>query len=278
MDFLSPQNVLSMTITALLILLGIAVFISVSALLGYAFVLYLRHKDREKQSLHSTVLQVALPRDNEIKIDAAEQMFGSLASIRKGGWFLWAKSQPHISFEIVGMPSDIRFYIHVPNKLRDLVEKQLNGAYPDAEITVVEEKDGSPKNSVIGNEYNIFSENGKVAFASLKLKSEDYKPLKVYKDLAVDPLSSITSVLAKMTEGEGAVIQMVISPASGEWKKHGKSYISKTKKAEANPETAKYSVDAKELEGIESKTSKPGFETIIRIVVSSSSEEAAKRI
>ena len=219
------------------------------------------------------MLQVALPRDNEIKIDTAEQLFSSLSAIGKGGLL---KSPPHLSFEIVGMPGDIRFYVHTPKKLTDLVEKQINGAYPDAEIKIVNSETTNRGSMVIGNEYNIFSREGKVAFTSLQLKSEDYLPIKAYKDLPTDSLSSITSVLAKMVEGEGAAIQVLIAPANSNWKKRGRNYLTKTKKTESNPETAKYSSDAKELEGIENKISKPGFETVIRIVVSSTSKESAE--
>jgi len=56
----------------------------------------------------------------------------------------------------------------------------------------------------------------------------------------------------------------------------GRTYISKTKKAESNPETAKYSADPKELEGIENKIGKPGFDLVIRIVVSSITIESAQ--
>lgn len=238
------------------------------------FLLWYKHRNREKEALDSVLLRVALPRDNEVKIDAAEQMFASFTSLRKGGTFSFLNPQPHMSFEIVGTPGDIRFYIYVSNKLRDLVEKQIHGAYPDAEIKVVEEKDGK-EGAVVGNEYNIFSEKGKIAFASIRLKSFDYLPIKVYKDLPVDPLSTITSVLAKMTEGEGAAIQVLVGPSDGKWKKIGRSYLSKTKKAEANPETAKYSADPKELEAVENKISKPGFDVVIRIVVSSSTQESA---
>jgi hypothetical protein len=254
-------------IAAMLVLLGV--------LLAYIFVLWYRNRDREKQSLESTLLQVALPRDNEIKIDAAEQLFSSLGSMRKGGRLSFLKLQPHLSFEIVGMPGDIRFYVNTPNKFKDLIEKQINGAYPDAEIKVVEEKT-QKSGYVLGNEYNIFADNAKVAFASLRLKSSNYMPIKVFKDLPTDPLSSITSVLAKMTSGEGAAIQVLISPSDSKWKKLGRGYIAKTKKNESNPETAKYAADPKELEGIENKIGKPGFNTIIRIVVSSSSIEAAQ--
>ncbi|MCL4354180.1 type IV secretion system DNA-binding domain-containing protein [Patescibacteria group bacterium] len=241
----------------------------------YVFVLWYRNRDREKDSLNSTLLQIALPRDNEIKIDAAEQLFSSFASMGSFGRLSFLKRQPAISFEIVGLPQDIRFYVNTPNKFKDMVEKQINGAYPDAEITVVGQK-REEKSNIFGNEYNIFSDKAKVAFESLRTKGSSYLPIKVYKDLPVDPMSSITSVLAKMTEGEGAAIQVMFSPADSNWKKIGRSYIARTKKAEANPETAKYSADAKELEGIENKISKPGFNVIVRIVVSSSTKETAE--
>src|SRR3989344_6867859 len=236
-----------------LIILGVGLYY-----LSKLLIIWYKNQGRERTSLESVLLQVALPKDNEIKIDTAEQLFSSLSAIGKGGIF---KLSPHLSFEIVGMPGDIRFYVHTPKKLKDLVEKQINGAYPDAEIKEVNIDSIKREGMVIGNEYNIFSRDGKVAFTSLRLKSENYKPIKVYKDLHTDPLSSITSVLAKMTEGEGAAMQILITSADSSWKKHGRSYLAKTKKAESNPETAKYSADSKELEGIENKIGKPGFNT-----------------
>ena len=277
MDSFSPDAILSLLTIALLTLLGVVGGIGLVVGAFYVFLLWYRNRGREYQSLNSTLLQVAVPRDNEIKIDAAEQLFASLASIRKSGKLQFLKKQPHITFEIVGAPGDIRFFVHTPNTIRDLVEKQIHGAYPDADITVVDEHASKlKKEMVIGNDYNIFSETGFVAFKSLTLKKADYLPIKVFKDLPTDPLSSITSVLAKMTEGEGAAIQILLSPADAKWKKQGKSYVSKTKKAEANPETAKYTGDAKEFEAIENKISKSGFSSLIRIVVSSSSKEAAE--
>ncbi len=255
---------------------GFLIFFALLALVGYIFFLWYKYRHREEDALNSTLLQVAVPRDNEIKIDAAEQLFSSLAAIKKGGRFHFLHPQPHLSFEIVGMPGDIRYYIHVPNKIRDFVEKQINGSYPDALIVEVGDSAAHQRtDSILGGEYNIFSETGKVAYASLKLKSASYYPIKVFKDFPVDPMASITSTLAKMGEGEGIAVQILISPADKHWKSQGKAYIAKTKKSESNPETAKYSVDSKELEGIENKISKPGFDTTIRVVVSSSSTEAA---
>lgn len=270
------QNLTTFMIVFLIGILIAIVVILILVLLAYISVIFYRNRNREKQSLDSTLLQVSMPRDNEIKIDAAEQMFSSFASIRKGGRFSFLNPQPHLSFEIVGMPEDIRFYVHTPNKLRDFVEKQINGAYPEAEIKEVDAKNFSKEGYAVGNEYNIFPGEGKVAFASLRLKSSNYMPLKVFKDLPTDPLSSITSVLAKMTEGEGAAIQIMLSPADSKWKKLGRGYIAKTKKMESNPETAKYAADPKELEGIENKIGKSGFDVVVRIVVSSKTNEAAQ--
>ena len=242
------------------LLVAAIIFIALAGFF-YLLFLWLKFRDREKRSLDSVLLQVALPRDNEIKIDVAEQMFASLSSIKKGGWL--PHSQPHLSFEIVARKEDIRFYVCVPRSLQDLVEKQINGAYPGADIQVVDE-------------YNIYSKEGHVAFAQLKTTGSSYQPIKIFKDLPTDPLSSFTSSLAKMGEREGAAIQIMIVPANSDWQKAGKRWIAKTKKAEADPEKAKYNVDPKVYEAIENKCSKPGFEVTIRIVVSSSSEAQAK--
>ncbi|MEK7503901.1 MAG: TraM recognition domain-containing protein [Patescibacteria group bacterium] len=232
-----------------------------------AIALY-RHRDREKKSLDMVCLQVAVPRDNEIKTDAMEQVFNSLSAIKKGGlgpfgWFSFLQAQPAISFEIVAIKEDIRFYIVVPNKLRDLVEKQIHGSYPGADIKIVEEP-------------NIFTQDGNVEYSWLVMRNVPYKPIQVYKNLSVDPLASLTSSLAKMGDGEGAHIQIMIAPADSKWKSQGRSWIGKTKKSESDPEKASYKVDPKVLEAVDNKVSKNGFETTIRLVVSAQSRESAK--
>lgn len=231
--------------------------------LFYLFFQWWRYKDREEYSLGFVLLEVRVPRDNEIKVDAAEQFFSSLYTLYSGGFKSRFKTQDHLTFEIVALKEDIRYYVSVPNKLKDLVEKQIYGVYPAAEIKEVDE-------------YNIFSETGKVAFASLKLKNASYLPIKMYRDIPTDPMSSLTAALGKMGEGEGAAIQVLIYPADKNWQSAGKSYLSSTKKKEANPDTASYGVDQKTYETIDNTISKPGFNTTIRLVVSSTSKEMAE--
>jgi Na+-transporting methylmalonyl-CoA/oxaloacetate decarboxylase gamma subunit len=226
----------------LIILLVLGLLVGAMGMVGYFLLQFFKWRGREEHALEYVVLQVAVPRDNEVKIDAMEQLFSSLYTLYKGKAnlldFEFLKIQEHISFEIVGLPGDIRFYVSVPQKQKELVEKQIHGTYAGAVITEVED-------------YNIFSEKGEVAFASLKLKNSNYLPIKSFRDFAVDPMSQITSSLAKLSEGEGAVIQIVVSPANNKWRTLGRKFVSKTKKNEADPEKAKFNVDAKTLEAIE---------------------------
>jgi len=244
--------------------LALLVLIVIAAGVGWLWVIWMRNKNREERSLDFVLMQVAVPRDNEIKIDAAEQMFSSLYSVYKGGTLSFLKPQDHFSLEIVATPEQIRFYVSCPKSLQDLVEKQIHGAYPGADVSEVEE-------------YNIFSEEGKLAFAALKLKSASYYPIKTYKELATDPLNQITSALAKMQPGEGAAVQILATPSDGKWRSAGKRYVNKTKEAELSPkEGAKSAPDPKKMDAIENSISKVGFNVVIRIVVSSKTDEEAK--
>lgn len=272
MEFLNTLSDLLITLPEIMV--GLLIGVSVLALLllglailGYVFINFYKWRNREEHALSYVLLQVAVPRDNEVKIDAMEQFFSSLYTIYRGksGWldFDFLKIQDHVSFEIVALQGDIRFYISVPEKHKELIEKQLHATYSGAVISVVED-------------YNIFSETGEVAFASLKLKSAAYMPMKSFRDLAVDPLAQITSAMAKLDAGEGAAIQILVAPADNKWRSFGRKYISKTKKTEADPEKAKFNVDPKTLEAIENKCSKPGFNTSIRIVACAPKKATAK--
>jgi len=95
-------------LTTLAISLVILAFVFLGLLgLFYLVVLWRKEKQQHERSLDSVLLQVAVPRDNEVKIDVAEQMFASFYSIKSGGFFSFLSSPDHLSFEIVGRPQDI---------------------------------------------------------------------------------------------------------------------------------------------------------------------------
>ena len=262
MDSIYYQTIGDRAITFVLALGAALLVAAITLIFIYLILIYLRLKKREQISLEMITLEVKLQKDNEIKIDAAEQMFASFSSLKKSGWFSFLDLDDVLSFEIVGKKADIRFYVSAPSRIIDLVEKTIYGYYPAADIKKVDEP-------------NIFSENGKVAFGALVTKDYSYMPVKIFKDLATDSLSAVTSSLSKIGEGEGAMVQILVRPAEPKWKKMGKSYVSSTKKNEANPEKATFKTDPKVLERIDDKCSKSGFETTIRFVVSAQTKELA---
>src|SRR3989344_1984479 len=235
--------------TVVVLVLSVVLF----AAFVYAFIQWWKHRDREEYSLQFIHLLVALPKDNEIKIDAAEQMFASLHSLKKSGFFHFLHAEDHFAFEVIALHDEIKFYFTCPRNLRDLIEKQINGAYPGAEINEVDEP-------------NIFSEGGKVAFAALTLKESEFFPIKTFKELPTDGLSLLTSALSKMQQGEGAIVQYVLQPAGEGWQRRGAGYLASTKKKEADPEKASYTHDPKSFDSIDTKLGKSGFRTAIRIV------------
>lgn len=246
---------------ALLVVLGSILFVTVIA---FGIWQWWKNRNREKYALDFVTLLIKVPRDNEIKIDAAEQMFAGLYSLKKVGMMSdWFSTEDFFAFEIVALKEEISFYVSCPRKLRDLVEKQINGAYPTAEMSEVEE-------------INIFSEKGKVAFAALTLEKSNYYPIKTFKDLPTDGLSLLTSGLAKMDYGEGAIVQILLQPMGNSWKKKAKNFIAAEKKREADPEKATYAHDPKEMESINSKTEKSAFRVCVRVVVSAPNEHLAE--
>ncbi|MFS8159216.1 MAG: type IV secretory system conjugative DNA transfer family protein, partial [Candidatus Roizmanbacteria bacterium] len=262
MDTVIAQTIqgffLVLTFFIALVVSGALVFV-----IGYFTVLYLQYRKREKQSLDTVTLEVRVPKDNETKIDAAEQLFSVLSSLKKKGKWDWTDVDEVVAFEIVAQRASVRFLITVPTKLRDLFEKQVYAYYPNADISEVEEP-------------NIFTEDGHVSYETLINKDPQYQPIRTYKEFPADSLAAILSPLSKMEEGEGAVIQLLMRKSDGKWKKAGKGYITSTKKKESSPDKATFKVDQKTLEKIDDKVSRTGFETVVRIVVSSPSKDAAK--
>ena len=213
-----------------LILSGFLIFLAF-----YLITLLVKLKKREKASLEMITLEVKVPKDNEIKIDSAAQMLSSFTVFKKSGFFSFLDVDDTIAFEIVFKNSEIRFYVSAPSKIIDTVEKTIYSYYPSADIQKTEEP-------------NIFTENGKVEFGALVLKKDNFFPLKTYKELPTDPLSEITSALAKLQNDEGAIIQILIRPAGSKWQDEGKSYVASKKKKESNPEEATFKIDQKSLE------------------------------
>lgn len=262
MDQASAQVYVDQITSILLLALLAGLSAALTAVFGYVLVFVMRLRKRMHVSLEMSTLEVQLTKDNEIKVDAAEQMFASFAGLKKTGFFTFLEIEDVLAFEIVGKKGEIRFYVSAPNRLVDLVEKTIYSYYPQASIRKVDEP-------------NIFTPEGKVSYGCLAQKNKKFLPLKTYRELPTDSLSATMSALTKMGDDEGAIIQILMRPATGKWRQLGKAFISSNKKQESNPEKATFRTDHKMLEKVDEKVTRPCYEVMIRYVVCSSSKEAA---
>lgn len=175
--------------------------------------------------LNSVFLEITVPKENtdpsaeaqkEEKdiIGIAEQFFSTIAHTDAGNNLQnMLGLNEYISFEVAAVGKKISFYINVPKKLQDLIEKQLHAQYPKAQIDQIKP-------------YNIFHKGAATAAAELGLQKSHIYPIRTYKAMESDPLNSLTNSLSKLSDNEGAAIQLLISPASHGWQNKPRSLAS----------------------------------------------------
>jgi hypothetical protein len=150
----------------------------------------------------------------KMEIGAMEQLLVTLANIKKETGILRRifYGFPHISLEIANPAGseEIFFYLSIPKKFRDSIEKQVLSFFPNASMEKI-------------TDYTIFYPGNFTAAATLKLKNKYLLPIRTYQFMEVDPLNEISNSLSKLNEtNEGAAIQLVLVPAGIEWRSRGR--------------------------------------------------------
>jgi hypothetical protein len=235
-----------------------------------------RNKQTQQNDNDETtvVLLLQVPRTNDKKELAAEQMFASLHGLLMfpPEKLLRAPRRISISFEIAVLKKRIGFYVCVPQYLKGFVEEQIYAQYPTVQISEVSDysHDGESVQSSLSTE--------------MRLIADSALPIKTFQSFEVDPLAAITATLAKFDEGEEAWIQLIIKPAPTNWHKRSERYVGglrggsksgtsgllsalwappEQKKGEATKLTE---FEQARASGAEDKSHKLAFETTLRIV------------
>lgn len=221
--------------------------------------------DRNEKASDGVLLEVRVPKDNEVEIGVAESMFANLYGIGGKGDGLAEHFSVNncVSFEMIGLPGEIRFFVHCSRAYAELVEKQILGSYQDADVAIVDE-------------YNIFAPNAEIEYAKLVLDDSPYCPIRVPSDFTGDPMANILSTLSKMSENEGALVQLVVAPTQSKWQKNGVGFVQNIEKNNSDPEKKKINVPQEKIQAINKKVAKPGMVAEIRIVTSAPEKAIAK--
>jgi hypothetical protein len=221
-------------------------------------------------------------------LSQAQVMYNIIASTATKGFKSKVYGQRHLSFEMVAHEGLVHYYTIVPMVLVDVVRQAVAAAYPSARLEEV-------------TEHTIFSQVGKMSGTiggEFTLKKDFVYPIATYHESKRDASRALLNALSAASRSDGAAIQVLLRPARDGWTKNSidaAGRISKDKGKKKSgfggviapkdlmealwrpPETSETKPEDKQLtsleqatvEAIEEKTRYPGYEVLIRVVVSS---------
>ncbi|MCL2371766.1 type IV secretion system DNA-binding domain-containing protein [Candidatus Saccharibacteria bacterium] len=223
----------------------------------------------------------------EETIAQAQSLYAIIASNYEKNLSRQLWGQEHISFELVATEGAIYYYVAVPAEMVEIVRQAIATSYPTAKLEEAEIK-------------NIFQTNGSsgVVGAELGLRGDGFLPIASYQDTKQDIMRALLNALGGAKKGDGVAVQFLLRPAGNGWVEKAKSHIKKIKdgkkttnsplgwvsditrslwkppawEAEKNEKSLTPQEQA-EIDAITKKIQSLGFETLIRIVASSSSRE-----
>ena len=177
-------------------------------------------------SSDNVLLILEIPKTNDKKELAAEQLFASLHGILrdKRELKLSRGAQEHLSFEVASVNGQIRFYVWTPRSLQSFVEGQIYAQYPTVQIHQASE------------DYTEHERDHSVTYTTeMTLTASEFLPIKTFQTFEVDPLAGITGTLAKLeSTGEELWIQVLAKPVEDSWQIEADHWISRLREGSAS--------------------------------------------
>ena len=222
-------------------------------------------------------------------LSQAQVMYNIISSTATKGFKSKIYGQRHLSFEIVARDGLVFYYAVVPTVLTEVVRQAIAAAYPSARLEEV-------------SEHTVFSKVGKMSGTiggEFTLRKNFAYPITTYMESKRDASRALLNALSAATREDGIGIQILIRPANERWAKSAVSVSEKIiedkdkKKTglsvffspseimeslwkppesdDKKPEDKKplNSVEQATVDAIQEKTRYPGYEVLIRTVVSS---------
>ena len=224
-------------------------------------------------------------------LSEAQVMYNIIASTATKGFKNKIYGQRHISFEIVAKGGLVHYYAVVPVVLVDVIKQAIAAAYPSARLEEVAE-------------HNIFSQAGKmsgVIGGEFTLKKKFVYPIATYQESKRDAARALLNAMSAATREDGVALQFLIRPANEGWVRSSIDAAKKIKEDKAkskgmgikgasgmaellwkppeNPGDKKpeerqlTSLEEEMIKAIEEKTRYPGYEVLVRVIVSSNTTE-----
>lgn len=232
-------------------------------------------------------------------LSQAQVMYSIIASTLTKGFKARVYGQRHISFEIIATNGLIKYYAVVPAVITETVKQAIVSAYPSARLEEIEQE-------------SIFAEDittEQVTGGEMSLKKEFVYPINTYEETQRDASLAILNAMSVTKTNEGMALQLLFRPTDGGWtqksaeraqnirdgkkKNNSKKKVAsgtlnflkdlmlafwKTPAEHKNDEEHEplTNLQQAEISAIEEKTKYPGFETLVRVVASSSTRERSE--
>lgn len=237
----------------------------------------------------------------EEALSQASVMYNIIASTAIKGFKSKLYGQRHLSFEIVAKDGLVHYYAVVPTVLIDSVRQAVAASYPSSRLEEV-------------TEHTVFSQVGKMSGTiggEFTLKKHFSRPIATYSETKSDASRALLNALSSATKEDGIGIQVLLRPADEGWASASRHVAEKIKKdraagrssgngmfairditealwrppntsenktTEHGVDTQLTAVEQQAIEAIEEKTRYPGFETLIRVVVSSNTASRSQAL
>lgn len=175
------------------------------------------------------LLAVDVPKGNEQTPKAVEHIFSHFAAMRSSINFkekyLEGRFDLSFSLEIVSHGGDVRFYIRVPVKFRDMAEAALYSQYPDVAITEAEDYVKEIPKKWPNDTYAMFG-------VDFKLDKPEFYPIRTYPQFEHtlsqtfnDPMSLIMETFSGVSKKEVLCFQIIATPTDDDWREKGSKAV-----------------------------------------------------
>lgn len=167
-------------------------------------------RSREFMGLDMTLYEIVLPEETgEENKKSLKEVISSMEQFLAGMLSVVTKDdtknfkENYIVLEVANANGSDQFvfYVAVPNKHKDLFERQMISVFHNAKLTEAT------------SDYNIFNVEGVSVGSYLQASENSAYPVKTYEEFDHDPLNVILNSFSKIQkDGEGASIQIVFAP------------------------------------------------------------------
>jgi hypothetical protein len=199
--------------------------------LAYIAVTLWHHYRQERfiMGIKWVLLEVQVPRD-VVKTPAAMELIFANSFYHKsmkGFWEQFMIGAPWLwfSLEIVSIDGRVRFFIRTPTRIRNLVETQIYGQYPQAKVVEVEDYVFDVPQYNKNGDWNVWG-------CEFTKEKEDFLPFKTYKgfgddmktavkeEFKIDPITPVIEYLGSLPKGQQVWIQIIVRQSIKKYHSH----------------------------------------------------------